>query len=96
VLSPPYARTRVVRLLVWLLPLIGGLTTAFGQSTFLPVPDRRAMVFDHAGRYLYITRAASSVQRYDLSTGRLNFAYNIGGSLVGADIAADDSFLLIA
>jgi hypothetical protein len=54
------------------------------------------MVFDHAGKYLYVTTSDGFVRAYNLSTGQFDTSYNLGGSLNGLDIAADDSFLLIA
>jgi hypothetical protein len=54
------------------------------------------MVFDHAGRHLYITTTDGFVWPYNLSTGQVEPAYNLGGSLNGLDIADDDSFLLVA
>jgi len=54
------------------------------------------MVFDHAGKYLYITTSDGLVEKYNLSSGSFEPAYNVGGSLNGMDISADDSFLLLA
>jgi hypothetical protein len=54
------------------------------------------MVFDHAGRYLYIATAEGFVFPYDVATGTYSEPYNLGGSLNGMDIAPDDSFLLVA
>lgn len=54
------------------------------------------MVFDQAGRYLYISTTAGLVQRYDLSLGALDTPLNLGGSLNGLDISGDGSFLLVA
>jgi hypothetical protein len=66
------------------------------QSTLIPVTTRRDLVFDHSGTHLYITTSDGFVRPYNLSTHHLETAYNLGGSLWGADIAPDDSFLLIA
>jgi hypothetical protein len=68
---------------------------AHSQSTLIPVAARRDMVFDNGGKYLYVTTSTGSVQRYSLSTGQIDKAYTLGGSLNGADIAPDDSFLLV-
>jgi hypothetical protein len=65
----------------------------------LPAPlfsDPRAMVFDHAGKHLYFTTAEGSVWPYNLVTQQFDATYYLGGFLIGADIAPDDSFLLIA
>ena len=66
------------------------------QGTLISLPARRDTVFDHAGKYLYITTSDGLVQRYNLATKQLDAPYSLGGSLNGADIAADDSFLLVA
>src|SRR5205823_6202621 len=44
------------------------------SPTPLPAPTftaRRGMVFDHAGRYLYISTSTGLIERYDLSTSTL-------------------------
>jgi WD40 repeat protein len=56
----------------------------------------RDMVFDAAGKYLYISTSFGLVERYNLSTGGLETPYDLGGSLNGLDISPDDSFLLVA
>jgi len=68
----------------------------FVEGALLAVPTRRDMVFDHAGKYLYITTSDGLVEKYNLSSGSFEPAYNVGGSLNGMDISADDSFLLLA
>jgi WD40 repeat protein len=68
----------------------------YAQSTLISVPTRRDMVFDRAGKYLYISTSDGWVRRYNLSTGQLESGYNLGGKLNGMDIAPDDSFLLVA
>ncbi len=54
------------------------------------------MVFDHAGRYLYISTSDGLVEPYNLSTGQLEPVYYAGKALWGIDITPDDSFLLAA
>lgn len=54
------------------------------------------MVFDHAGQHLYFATEEGWVWPYNLSSGQFEIPYNVGGFLVGIDIAPDDSFLLIA
>lgn len=66
------------------------------QGTLIPVTTRRDMLFDHAGKYLYISTSTGDVQRYNLCSGRLETPYHLGGSLRGMDISTDDSFLLVA
>src|SRR4051794_8709663 len=69
---------------------------AIAQSTLISLPTRRDMVFDHGGHYLYISTSDGLVQRYNLTSGVLETPFAVGGSLNGMDIAADDSFLLLA
>jgi hypothetical protein len=69
---------------------------SFAEGTLIPLTTRRDMVFDHSGRYLYITTSDGWVKRYNLATAQLEPGYNLGGSLLGADIAPDDSFLLVS
>jgi WD40 repeat protein len=54
------------------------------------------MVFDHAGKYLYVATADGFVVKFDLSTGQADRTYNVGGWLWGMDIAADDSYVVVA
>ncbi|HVF73183.1 MAG TPA: hypothetical protein VM940_16395 [Chthoniobacterales bacterium] len=82
--------------LFWAAVLLVSACNAFGQSTFIPVSGRRDMVFDRAGKYLYISTTNGTVVRYNLLSSQLEGSFNLGGSLNGLDIAADDSFLLVA
>ena len=74
------------------------LTVPSAPNPFPPptFADPQAMVFDHAGNHLYFTTGYGLVWPYNLVTGQFDATYNIGGYLIGADIAPDDSFLLIA
>jgi hypothetical protein len=74
------------------------------QGTLIQLTTRRDMVFDHVGKYLYISTSTTpttlgQVKRYNLATGRLDtdpiYSDPVGG-LNGIDISADDSFLLVA
>ena len=67
-----------------------------GQGTLISLTTRRGMVFDHAGKHLYIGTSSGTVQAYNLSTNQFDNTYTIGSSLNGIDIASDDSFLLAA
>lgn len=89
-------RLRFVTACIVAAGIIGPAALAQAQSTLIPLTTRRDLVFDHAGRYLYITTSDGWVRRYDLATAQLESGYNIGGSLNGTDIAPDDSFLLLA
>src|SRR5436309_2928380 len=93
---PSVPRARVIALIVGFLISLAGAANTSAQNLLVPLTTRRDMVFDHSGRYLYITTSDGWVRRYNLSTGQLEAGYNLGGSLNGADIAADDSFLLVA
>jgi hypothetical protein len=70
-----------------------------GTPSTKPIPTlttRRDIVFDHSGQFAYITTSDGFVERYNLSNGNLEIVRDLGGSLYGVDIAADDSFLLVA
>lgn len=54
------------------------------------------MVFDHAGNFLYIGTDTGYVWPYNLRTHQFTTPYYLGGLLRGMDIAADDSFILVA
>ena len=81
------------------------LTTPTGLRLFtlpqppypaLPAPvfsAPRKMVFDHAGRRLYLA-AGPYVWPYDLNTRSLEAPIHAGGAVSELDIAADDSFLI--
>jgi hypothetical protein len=66
------------------------------QGTLIPIKNGRDMVFDFSGQRLYIGTADGFVQRYNISGGQLEAAFNLGGSLNAIDIARDNSFLLVA
>ena len=76
--------------------IVAGVDAVRAQGTLVPLPTRRDMVFDHAGKYLYISTSDGFVQRYDLATQQIDNSYNLGGSLNAIDIAPDDSVLLAA
>lgn len=86
---------RILRLAFWLILLFPAVPVR-AQSTLIPLTTRRDMVFDHAGKYLYISTSDGLVRRYNLATQQLDQSYNLGGSLNGIDISPDDSFLLAA
>lgn len=89
-------RARIVALCLWVVAAIITQTAAQAQSTLIPLTTRRDMVFDHSGRYLYITTSDGWVRPYNLLTRQLEPGHNLGGWLNGADISPDDSFLLVA
>jgi outer membrane biosynthesis protein TonB len=78
------------------LAILSSATNLPAQSTLIPSTTRRDMVFDHAGKYVYISTTDGYVQRYNLATNQIDASYNLGGSLNGLDIAPDDSVLLVA
>jgi hypothetical protein len=69
---------------------------AVSQSTLVPLPARRGMVFDSSSSFLYVATSDGYVRRYNVASAELDRNYNLGGSLRGVDIAPDDSFLLVA
>jgi hypothetical protein len=79
------------------LSLLAG-SDLLAQGTLIDVPARRDMVFDHVGKYLYISTSDGKVERYTLATGSLEIIFTNPdpGGLNGIDISADDSFLLVA
>ena len=82
-----------------ILALIFGLmiaSDAFAQGTLLGVPKRRDVVFDHAGKYLYISTSDGLVKRYNLASHQFDGSYSLGGSLRGIDIDQTDSLLVVA
>jgi hypothetical protein len=86
-----------VRSLIFSTILLSALAeNSRAQSTLISLTTRRGMVFDHAGQHLYISTSGGAVQAYNLSTSKFDATYSIGSSLNGIDIAADDSFLLVA
>lgn len=96
---PPMPLRVIFRFLVLCLALATGLVIvphSGAQGTLISAASRRDLVFDHAGKYLYITTSDGSVARFNLLTNQLEAPYVLGGSLNGADIAEDDSFLLVA
>jgi hypothetical protein len=54
------------------------------------------MVFDHSGKYLYIATYDGHVWPYNLVSRQLETPYTFNGSLLGLEIAPDDSFLIAA
>ena len=55
----------------------------------------RDMVFDHSGKYLYITTYTGLVWPFNLLARKFEMPYDLGGPLNGVDIAPDDSYLLV-
>ncbi len=54
------------------------------------------MVFDRSGKYLYLATYDGHVWPYNLVSRQLETPYTFDGSLLGLDIAPDDSFLIAA
>jgi hypothetical protein len=54
------------------------------------------MVFDHAGKRLYVSTSDGTVVAYDPTSAKAVATYTLGSSLNGIDVAADDSFLIVA
>jgi len=73
----------------------------FNVANNIPGPaptfiDPTDMVFDSSGKYLYIATYDGHVWPYNLITRQLETPYTFDGSLLGLDIASDDSFLIAA
>jgi WD40 repeat protein len=85
----------LVRLCLLAAAVAGFTQTLPAQGTLIPITTEVDMVFDHAGKYLYITTSTGLVQPYNLTTGQLEPTYNVGVGIDKLDIARDDSFLLL-
>jgi sugar lactone lactonase YvrE len=69
------------------------------SPTPTPVPttaNRRDMVFNRDGTHLYIATTDGFVLRVNVAANAIDKVYDVGGALSAIDIAADDSFLLLA
>ena len=79
-----------------------GATQTFPQINavsaidFIPVADRRDLVFDPTRDLLYITTSAGNIERYNVTTNTLLSAWNVGTELNGADITPDGTSLYVA
>ncbi|MBO9998319.1 MAG: tandem-95 repeat protein [Cyanobacteria bacterium SID2] len=63
---------------------------------FIPVSDRRDLVFDPTRDRLYITTSGGTLERYDVATNTLLSSWSVGTNLNGADITPDGKFLYVA
>jgi hypothetical protein len=88
--------SRLAAVGLFLFAFLVGPAITNGQGTLISTAARRDIIFDHGGHYLYITTSDGFVQRYNLASSQLDSPFHVGGSLNGADIPANDSFLLIA
>src|SRR6185295_15582766 len=73
--------------------------TVLPSPTPTPIPttaNRRDMVFNHDGTYLYFSTSDGLVERVNVAANAIDKVYDLGGSVSAIDIAADDSFLLVA
>jgi WD40 repeat protein len=70
-----------------------GTPSAPAPANFI---HRREIVFDHSGQNLYLTTDNGLVERYNVPRNTLDIVADLGGKLNGADIAPDDSFLIVA
>jgi hypothetical protein len=62
----------------------------------IPVPDHKDLVFDPTRNVLYITTGHGTVERYDVATQTLLAPFQVGVSLLGADLTPDGRFLYVA
>jgi DNA-binding beta-propeller fold protein YncE len=65
-------------------------------SAVLPVVDHKGMVYDPALNMLYITTGHGTVERYDVANQTLLAPFQVGVSLLGADVTTDGKFLYVA
>jgi uncharacterized delta-60 repeat protein len=65
-------------------------------SVLIPITNHRDLVYDASRNILYITAANGTVQRYNIASQSLLSALQVGTSLYGADVTADDSSLYVA
>ena len=56
----------------------------------------RDMIFDSTGQNLYFTTEEGLVWRYNIATAAYGSPYNLGGSLLGADLTPDGQYLVVA
>ncbi len=75
---------------------LSSLTADPPRAPDLTLSTRRGIVFDHSGRYVYLSTSTGLVERYELATGRIEAICDLGGILNGIDISSDDSSLLVA
>src|SRR2546423_551200 len=76
-------------------PGVEPLEDRLTPSTFIPVSNRRDLVFDQGRNLLYITTSSGTVQRWDVTTQQLLPAWNVGTALEGADITPDGNWLYV-
>src|SRR5436853_895228 len=86
--------------------LLAPLVSVRAQGGTMINGNVTSMVFDHAGKYLYVadfqytTSMQTVVKPYNLATGQFEASYVVGSSNFwqpfGFDIAPDDSFLLVS
>ncbi len=77
-------------------PFLLELEDRVNPSTLIPVTNYSDLVFDPGRDILYITTSAGQVQRWDVATQQQLSPWNVGTSLLGADITPDDSSLYVA
>ncbi len=67
-----------------------------GQSTLIPIKDRRDLIFDPSRKLLYMTTSDGDVERFDINSKSLLTPFDVGNSLNGGDITSDGSALYVA
>ena len=70
--------------------------SVLAESVFIPLPERRDLVYDSSRGLLYITTSEGTVERYDVDSNTLLPPFEVGNSLFGADITPDHAFLYVA
>ncbi len=75
----------------------GGITVHPALATrVVPVTDHKDLVYDPTRNYLYVTTAHGTVERYDVAHQTLLAPFQVGVSLLGADITPDGKALYVA
>jgi hypothetical protein len=90
------ASVRAIKFFLTLVLIVSGARESQARGFLIPETTRRDMVFDFAGRNLYISTSTGLIKTFDLSTFAFGKSYDLGGSVNGIDIARDDSFILAA
>ncbi|MFB2977734.1 Calx-beta domain-containing protein [Microseira sp. BLCC-F43] len=67
-----------------------------GESTLIPIKDRRDLIFDPSRKLLYMTTSDGDVERFDINSKSLLTPFDVGNSLNGGDITSDGSALYVA
>jgi 6-phosphogluconolactonase (cycloisomerase 2 family) len=73
-----------------------GIVIHNNTVSLIPVANRRDTVYDSSRGLLYISTADGRVQRYDVATQTLLAPLQVGVSLLGMDVSADNGTLYVS